>query len=252
MAGAAGGAAEDVERARLDPLPRPEQHGRVEVALDAAVVADLGPGAVELDPPVDADHVAAGRRHPGENPRRRGAEVDRGHVEGGQDAPRVRRHELVVVGRREHAHPRVEQLDHIGSRRDFRLHIGGKRVRQPRHERVPDVRLAVHQRLDREEVAARPALDEVAGRRERATTEADERLLGLKLAPHDAHRLQRPREGVFAGNAEPLDVFRRPDRMLDHRSDALDQLERDTHGGNRGHDVREHHGGVQVVPADRL
>ena len=48
--------------ARLDPLPRPEQHGRVEVPLHAAVVPDLLPARVERDAPVEADHVAARAR----------------------------------------------------------------------------------------------------------------------------------------------------------------------------------------------
>ena len=36
MARAAGGAREHVERLLLDPLPRPEEQGAVEVALDAS------------------------------------------------------------------------------------------------------------------------------------------------------------------------------------------------------------------------
>src|SRR4051812_1995792 len=57
---AAAGLAEHVLCGLLDALPGAEEHGRVEVALDAAVRPDLVPAAREADPPVEADHVAAG------------------------------------------------------------------------------------------------------------------------------------------------------------------------------------------------
>src|SRR5438128_10461377 len=80
--------AEHVERRGLDALPRAEQDGGVEIALDAALGADLVPAAVELDPPVEADHVAAGGSHLREQRSRPGAEVDRRTVDRGQDARR--------------------------------------------------------------------------------------------------------------------------------------------------------------------
>src|SRR3989442_3554026 len=43
VTGAPGGAAQDVPSPLLDPLPRAEQQGRVEVALDAPIFTDLGP-----------------------------------------------------------------------------------------------------------------------------------------------------------------------------------------------------------------
>ena len=80
VAGAAGGAGEHVARAGLDALPRAEQRRRIEVALHAAVVADDGPAVVERDPPVEADHVAAGGGHRGQQRRGARAEVDRRHA----------------------------------------------------------------------------------------------------------------------------------------------------------------------------
>ena len=80
--GPAAGSGEHVERARLDALPRAEQQRRVEVALDAALLAGDLPAGVERHAPVEPDHVAAGRRHAREQRRRRsGAEVDRRHVD---------------------------------------------------------------------------------------------------------------------------------------------------------------------------
>ena len=57
----AGGAREHVERRSLHARPRRQQHGRVEVALHAALVADDRPAGVERDAPVEPEHVAAAR-----------------------------------------------------------------------------------------------------------------------------------------------------------------------------------------------
>src|SRR5919197_897599 len=89
----------------LDPLPRAEQNGRIEIALDAAVGA-------------------------------------------GADLPRD---------------------------------VAGELVGELVHQRVPDVPLAVHERLDLRELAARPPLDEVARDRERAAAESDHRPFGREL-----------------------------------------------------------------------
>src|SRR5947207_6557359 len=87
VSGSAAGAREHVESARLDSLPRPEQDGRVEIALDAVTVADRLPTGVERAAPVEPDHVAAGpRKESQELLRRTGAEVDRRHVGRREDA----------------------------------------------------------------------------------------------------------------------------------------------------------------------
>ena len=44
----------------------------------------------------------------------------------------------------------------------------------------------------------------------------------------------------------------RADRLVDHRPDALDEPDVDPHPEHRGHDVREHHGRVDVVAAHGL
>src|SRR5262245_8001851 len=91
------GTAEDIPRCGLDPLPRTEQHRRVEVALHPPVLAYLGPPTIERNAPVEADDVAAGCRHVREKRRRASAEVDRRHSQRREDARRIRRDELDVV-----------------------------------------------------------------------------------------------------------------------------------------------------------
>ena len=113
--------------------------------------------------------------------------------------------------------------------------------------------LGEHQRLRLRQLAARPALDEVAGDRERPAAEPDDGLLRSELLAHEPHRLEHGRERLLGlGDEEPLDVGERPDRLLDDRADALDELDVDAHRGDRGHDVREHHRRVDAVAADRL
>ena len=67
----AAGPAQHVGGVPLDLVGRPEQHGGVEVALHGDAVAELAPGAVEVDAPVEADHVAAGGVRPAGACRRR-------------------------------------------------------------------------------------------------------------------------------------------------------------------------------------
>ena len=57
----AGGLAEDRPSVRGDRVERADEEAGVQVALDAAVMPDDVPARIEVDPPVEADDVAAGR-----------------------------------------------------------------------------------------------------------------------------------------------------------------------------------------------
>src|SRR5690242_4976080 len=99
------GTLENSARFGLDSLPRSEQDRRIEVALHAALVADLVPAAIERNAPVEADHIAAGGGHVTQKRRRSGAKVNRRRGDGVEDARRVGRDELLVVRRRQRADP---------------------------------------------------------------------------------------------------------------------------------------------------
>ena len=96
-------------------------------------------------------------------------------------APRIRAlhgatHVAVVRGR-ERPDPGVEQLDRRRRRRaTFAATYAANVVGELLQQRVPRRRLGEHERLRARELAARPALDEVAGDRERPAAEADDRL----------------------------------------------------------------------------
>jgi hypothetical protein len=147
---------EHVAGAGLDPIPRAEQKRRVEIALERR-----GPLRRATSPsssgyaPVEPDHVATRGGHRAQQMRGPGAEVNRRHVERREDARRVRRDELGVVGDRERAHPGVEELHDVCAGICLRSHVRSERVGELVTERMPHLRLLVHQRLDLGEVPAR-------------------------------------------------------------------------------------------------
>src|SRR5437763_11014634 len=167
------GTLENSARLGLDPLPWAEQNCRIEVPLDPALLTDLLPAAVEVDPPVEADYVAARRRKRAKERRRPCAEMDRRHVERIEDLGRVRRDKLLVVGRRERSDPRIEHLNDVGARTHLALDVPRELLGELCRERMPELRLAVHHRLHLQELATRPPLDQICGDRERAAAEAD-------------------------------------------------------------------------------
>ncbi len=103
------------------------------------------------------------------------------------------------------------------------------------------------------ELARRLALDEIAGDREGAAAEADERLLGRKRFPDEPDRFEDERDRlVRIGHTQPVDIGLGPHRLRDDGADVLDQLHVDAHPEHREHDVREHHGRVDAVGAHGL
>src|SRR5512145_1050608 len=111
-------AAQDVVDAAEQPLLRTEQQRWVEVALHGEVRTDDLAAAVEGSAPVEADDVSSRLTHGAEQVPGARAEVDEGDVERGEaieDAFDVGEDELAVVGLVESPHPRVEQLERLGT-----------------------------------------------------------------------------------------------------------------------------------------
>ena len=107
---------EHIVGAGEDAFERPEQPGRIEVALNGAVVPDPLPRVVQRDAPVGADDVAARLANLAQDRARADAEMDRRHVVGRErveDAAGVGQDELAVVAGIQRADPRVEHLDGV-------------------------------------------------------------------------------------------------------------------------------------------
>ena len=93
----------------------------------------------------------------------------------------------LVVGRREHAGPAVEELHRRRARVDLRAQRSEGHVGEPVEQRSPRLGLAVHQGLGARVRSRRPALHQVAGEGERRAGEADEG--HVELTPQDADGL---------------------------------------------------------------
>jgi len=65
-------------------------------------------------------------------------------------------------------------------------------------------------------------------------------------------RLLRVRDAMDRSYAQPLDIRQRPHGLLDHRPDALYEIDLESHPDDRRHDVGEHHSGVDAVATHRL
>ncbi len=188
--------------------PRPEEEHRVEVALHGPV-ADEAPALGQGDPPVEADHVPAGRRLEAEDPARPDAEVDRRDAdvrEALEQAAHPGLDAALVVERAEAADPGVEHLDGLRTGRDLGPQVAQRRLDEVVEEPRPGLGLLVHQPLRRHELARRPALDEVAGERERRPGEADER--HRRRGADQPDRLEQRRDGRLGlERAQGLDVL---------------------------------------------
>ena len=101
----------------------------------------------------------------------------------------------VLVGR-ERAGPAVEELDRLGPGLDLGAQGGHGHGGQPVGQLLPQVGIAVHERLDLGEGARGPALDQVAGHGEGRAGEPDQGDARSRRAPGHQARPSRPRRAA--------------------------------------------------------
>jgi hypothetical protein len=87
----------------------------------------------------------------------------------------MRQDRVPVIVRADRADPRVEKLDGRGAGRHLDPQERDRDVGEPAEQRVPQLRVTVHQRLGLVMVLGRAAFHQVGGERERAAREADQR-----------------------------------------------------------------------------
>ena len=165
----------------------------------------------------------------------------------------MRQDELAIVGRRERAHPGVEELHGLRAGGDLAVQVVGGDLGEARHEGVPGRRLRAHEALGVEEVPRGAALDQVRGEREGRPREADEgQAVGERLA-REPHRLEDVADGRDHVHArEPRHLGRAPDRPGDVRALAPRELEPDAEWLQHEQDVGEEDGRVHAEALDRL
>ena len=163
----------------------------------------------------------------------------------------MRRDVALVVRARQRAGPRVEQLDRGGAGVDLHAQEPrgdvGDRVQQGGEQ--PGV--AVHHRLRGRVVPARPALDEVAGQRERRPGEAEQGRGTQRVAGEPDGLGEEPEVGRREGG-ERVDVGGRADGRAHDGAGAGDDVDVDPGRVQRHDDVAVEHGGVDAVAAHGL
>jgi hypothetical protein len=107
--------------------------------------------------------------------------------------------------------------------------VGRHRLGEETAEPMPARGLLVHEPLGAEIVLRGPALDRVGGERERRAAETDQRNAPLELAPQQPDRLEHMSERLGLERRQARDIGRRPDRIGNRRSLALDEVELEPH-----------------------
>ena len=238
-------------------MTRPEQERRVEVALDGVVRAELLPGHVERQAPVDADDVAAGGGEVGQDRRRPGAEMNRRDVgrlrgrrrpsrcagwrtRGSRAADSAPTHESKIWMACAPASTcaTTKPLTTWASRSHSRCHASGwpyisALVRAKSRDGPPS--MAYDARVNG--APAKP----MSGTR----PSSSRRVMRDRLQ-HVAEAFTRVEQ------PEPFDVGFGAERLLDARAFALDEVEGQAHRLEGQQQVREDDGGVDVDGVDRL
>ena len=236
--------------------PRQDE-GRVEVALDDEVVAEAAAGVGDGRAPVEPEHGRTGRVHRLEEMVATDAEVDRGSVrvagaEFVEHPSGMWQHVPVVVAAAERTGPRVEQLEGAGAVAELGVDERDGRFAEPVHQVVPQALVAVDQRLGVAVVAARPALDQVAGDGERRSGEGEERHVGWQFRGEQADRVDDVVDVVDGERAEAVEIGAGAQRLLGDGTGAGRDVDPEPHGVRGDDDVAEQHGRVDAVPPDRL
>ena len=177
VAGPSTGGAQNLFDALLEKFDRGEERDGIEIALHCVTVADGAPAFVEGLPPVEADHVGAGRSHGFEQARGFNAEVDDGHAQSlhGADEALGRFEGIVaIVGETERADPAVEDLNDVGAGLHLQAAVLGQHDDELVEEAAPGEGVAIHHLLGVDVIARAAAFDHVAGQRERRAAKADD------------------------------------------------------------------------------
>ena len=164
----------------------------------------------------------------------------------------MRQHVPVVVAAGERAGPRVEQLEGAGAVAELGVDEGDRRFAEAIHQVVPEGLVAVDQRLRVAVVAARPALDQVAGDGERRSGEGQQWYVGGQFRGEQPDGVDDVLDVVDGERAEPVEIGPRAQRLLGDGTGAGCDVDAEPDGVGRHDDVAEQHGRVDAVPPDRL
>src|SRR5262249_44577449 len=147
-----------------------------------------------------------------------------------QNVTHVRLHVLSVIGGRESADPRVEELNGLRAGLDLRTQVSAHHLGDLAHEQLPREGLAPHEGLGASIGARLATLDQVTGDGEGRTCETDERRFSIELAANEADRLEHVAEPVVdLEDAEPIDGVAIANGLMDDRPFTARELEGGAH-----------------------
>src|SRR6185369_660682 len=231
-------------------------HAGIEVSLERQPVTDPRASFLQVNAPVDAQHIGAARRHlleevaaaVYEQNRRRGAAIN-----GRKYFLLVRQGELLVVFTRELARPGIEELNHLRAGFNLRVQIEDDRVRDLIQKRVKRIGFGVHHALDLSVVSGAAPLDHVSRQSPGRTRKSDQRYGAIQLAPESAYDFHhKPGFLDRIRHDQAIDLGARTNRIRKLGSLLLGQLYFLTHRFHRNQDVAEHDHRIDADDAMRL
>ena len=177
VAGASGGASQNVLCARLQLRPVGEKKNWIKIALHGAFVIEARPTFVERDAPIESNDVRSSLFHGGQQGGAVGTEINNGYssflqlLHHGGD---VGKDVAAIVFHAEASDPAVENLDDVGPGAHLIGGIGGGHRNQLAHQCVPVSGRVVHHFLGVDVVARASTFDHVAGEGEGSAAESDD------------------------------------------------------------------------------
>src|SRR5438552_4560482 len=246
MAGAVSDTLQHIRRRRSPYVRWTEECRRIQVPLNSAVFADVPPGLIDRDSPVDADDVPSRGGKGFEESGRPRAEMDAWDsrlTDFTKETACERGHVRFIIPGAQGTGPTVEQLEGLGARRDLGPEVLRGPVDQAVHQDAPFDGMLMHERLRCGEVPRDAALDQVARHRERGAGESDDR--DRRLGAHPANRLEDERQVPHRiERLQSVEVFGRPNGGLDDGALARVDSDPDSHRFHRQQEIREQDRGV--------
>ena len=129
----------------------------------------------------------------------------------------MREYEGAVISRREGPNPAIEQLHNLRASRNLAVEIAHQVTAETGHERMPGLRLCVHQGLGAGVIARSAALNHIRRQGKRRSGKADQRNVRFKLRPRRGHGLQHKGQGLFWLHVtQALCIRQRADGIMQH------------------------------------
>ena len=185
------------------------------------------------------------------------SEVDAGDIgvaidQFGKDPLGVREHEALVVGFAQRTSPRVEQLEGASAMFELCVNEGDSARGEPIHQIAKEHRVGVHHCLGVAVVLRRPTFDEITADGERRTGKCEQWNVAGEFLDQQIDRVDHVADVVIVEWAEPIEVGAGAERLIGHRPKAGLDVDAETNGMRRDHDVAVEHGSVDAVALDRL